>query len=105
MGEAERKEAREADREAAKNKDWDAQSDSTAATLCTPSKACEEQDKEVARWQKKLREIAKLEERAASGERLDPLQVEKVEEKFKFDVELERALIKAGARARQAASE
>ena len=45
----------------------------------------EDEEKELKKMEKKLREIAALEDRLAAGEVLDKLQKEKVENKFKIE--------------------
>jgi len=47
------------------------------------------EDKEVRKLEKKLRDICKLETRLAAGEKLDPLQVRKIEKKSELEEDLE----------------
>eukprot|EP00747_Dinoflagellata_sp_TGD_P161899 gnl/TRDRNA2_/TRDRNA2_178902_c0_seq1.p1 gnl/TRDRNA2_/TRDRNA2_178902_c0~~gnl/TRDRNA2_/TRDRNA2_178902_c0_seq1.p1 ORF type:complete len:199 (-),score=42.34 gnl/TRDRNA2_/TRDRNA2_178902_c0_seq1:128-652(-) len=66
-----------------------------------PSVALSElEEKEVKKTQKKLREIAKLEERSALGEKLDQLQLDKIQQKD----ELLSSFVMVKARARDSLS-
>jgi len=75
--------------------------DSHSEVSTTASSASE--DREVRRLEKKLREIARLEERFAMGERLDKLQLEKLQQKEEVEISLDSARGLAEARARDAA--
>lgn len=69
---------------------------STAASSAT-------EDREVRRLEKKLREIERLEGRFTAGERLDKLQLEKLQQKQDVVISLDSARGLAEARARDAA--
>jgi len=83
-----------------KDVDTDAESESTAATLSSVAATCESEDREARKLQKKLRDIAKLQEREARGERLDSLQLKKIGQKFTIEFAFERTLARAAAKAR-----
>jgi len=74
---------------------------STAASMAPAAPAGEE--REVRRLAKKLREIEQLATRAAAGERLDVLQLEKLKQRAEVAVELDTQRGLAAARARRAA--
>merc|ERR1712185_123790 len=83
-----------------KDADTDTRSESTAATLSFVPATCESEDREARKLQKKLREIAKLQEREARGERLDSLQLKKIDQKVTIEVAFEWTLARAAAKAR-----
>jgi len=83
-----------------KDVDTDADSESTAATLSSVAATCETEDREARKLQKKLRDIAKLQEREARGERLDSLQLKKIGQKVTIEVAFEWTLARAAAKAR-----
>jgi len=85
-----------------KDADADASSESTAATLSFVAATCESEDREARKLQKKLREISKLQEREARGERLDSLQLKKIDQKITIEVAFERTLARTDAKARGA---
>jgi len=83
-----------------KDVDTDADSESPAATLSSVAATCETEDREARKLQKKLRDIAKLQEREARGERLDSLQLKKIGQKVTIEVAFEWTLARAAAKAR-----
>jgi len=85
-----------------KDADADASSESTAATLSFVAAKCESEDREARKLQKKLRDISKLQEREARGERLDLLQLKKIDQKITIEVAFERTLAQADAKTRVA---
>lgn len=88
--------------------DDDARSELSAATLSTAASTASAvgpvpEEKEIKRLEKKLREVSKLEARAAAGERLEANQLEKVKQRADIEIELDTLRGLAEARARNAA--
>merc|ERR1719436_1185834 len=73
---------------------------STSACSTVASSVPTAEEKEIQRLEKKLRDIAKLEDRLATGGRLDALQIRKIQQRQEVQVYLDAAKGLAAARLR-----
>merc|ERR1711933_297006 len=96
-------EARQAERQAKKEvaDDVSEASYSTASTLkpeepAGPLKLSDFEEKEVRKYEKVLREISKIEERMASGEKVDALQLRKVQRRSEIEATLVMQKVRLG---------
>merc|ERR1712176_1546091 len=87
-------------------KDMDARSDSEASTVATSTASrgspavqyvlTQEEEKEARKYEKTLREIARLEDLLAQGAKLDPLQHQKLQRRPEVEGTLVMIKVRAG---------